>query len=286
VPFFKRIRIRVSQLSKKHFVLQHINDQYFLLMKKLLCMLLFLPLLVGQAFAWGQNGHRAVGLIAEQHLSKKAKKKIAKILQDNSLAEVSVWMDDIKSDTAYNHTHDWHWVTIPAGMKYEDTEKNPNGDIIMTIERVVKALKEDKLTEVQHQEYLKYLVHLVGDLHQPLHVGKEGDSGGNAVRLQWFGQPSNLHRVWDTDMIEGKNISFTELAWFVGKPDKNQVKEWQSTSVRDWAYESVGLRDQVYNIPQDGKLGYRYSYDNFGTVEQRILQAGVRLAGLLNQIYG
>jgi hypothetical protein len=255
-------------------------------MKKLLCMLLFLPLLVGQAFAWGQNGHRAVGLIAEQHLSKKAKKKIARILQDNSLAEVSVWMDDIKSDTAYNHTHDWHWVTIPAGMKYEDTEKNPNGDIIMTIERVVKALKEDKLTEVQHQEYLKYLVHLVGDLHQPLHVGKEGDSGGNAVRLQWFGQSSNLHRVWDTDMIEGKNISFTELAWFVGKPDKNQVKQWQSTSVRDWAYESVSLRDQVYNIPQDGKLGYRYSYDNFSTVEQRILQAGVRLAGLLNQIYG
>ena len=255
-------------------------------MKKLVCILLFIPLMMGQAFAWGQNGHRAVGLIAEQHLKKKAKKKVMKILKDNSLAEVSVWMDDIKSDKAYDHTHDWHWVTIPAGMKYEQTEKNPNGDIIMKIEELVRALKDDDLSEKQQQEYLKYLVHLVGDLHQPLHVGKEGDSGGNAVKLQWFGQPSNLHRVWDSDMIDGKNLSFSELAYFVGTPDKDQVKQWQSTSVRDWAYESVGLRNQVYKLPEDGKLGYRYSYDNFGTVEQRILQAGIRLAGLLNEIYG
>ncbi len=255
-------------------------------MKKIVCILLFIPLFVAQAMAWGQNGHRAVGLIAEQHLSKKAKKNIAKLLQDNSLAEVSVWMDDIKSDTAYNHTHDWHWVTIPAGMKYEQTEKNPNGDIIMTIERLVEELKTNKLTPAQHTEYLKYLVHLVGDLHQPLHVGKEGDSGGNAVKLQWFGQNSNLHRVWDSDMIDGKNLSFTELAQFVGTPSKNQVKAWQATGVRDWAYESVSYREQVYNIPADGRLGYRYSYDNFSIVEQRILQAGVRLAGLLNEIYG
>lgn len=276
----------VIQLSKKHFVLQHLILQYQLSMKKVICVLLFIPLMIGQAYAWGQNGHRAVGLIAEQHLNKKAKKKIMKVLRDNSLAEVSVWMDDIKSDTAYNHTHDWHWVTIPGGMTYEQTEKNPNGDIIMKIEELVKALKEDDLSDKQHQEYLKYLVHLVGDLHQPLHVGKEGDMGGNAVKLQWFGQNSNLHRVWDSDMIDGKDISFTELARFVGSPDKTQVKQWQSTSVRDWAYESITYREQVYNIPQDGKLGYRYSYENFSTVEQRILQAGVRLAGLLNQIYG
>src|SRR5690606_3483808 len=104
--------------------------------------------------------------------------------------------------------------------------------------------------------------------------------------LQWFGQNSNLHRVWDSDMIDGKNLSFTELARFVGTPSKDQVKAWQSTGVRYWAYESVDYRDQVYNIPADGRLGYRYSYDNFSTVEQRILQAGVRLAGLLNEIYG
>ncbi|WP_018477647.1 S1/P1 nuclease [Pontibacter roseus] len=255
-------------------------------MKKIICVLLFLPLFIGEAFAWGQNGHRAVGLIAEQHLSRKAKKKIKKVLHDNSLAEVSVWMDDIKSDKAYDHTHDWHWVTIPAGMKYEQTEKNPNGDIIMKIEEAVKALKDEDLSDKQQQEYLKYLVHLVGDLHQPLHVGKEGDSGGNAVKLQWFGQSSNLHRVWDSEMIDGKNLSFTELARFVGCPDKKQVKQWQATGVRDWAYESVGLRNQVYAIPEDGRLSYRYSYENFSTVEQRILQAGVRLAGLLNEIYG
>ena len=255
-------------------------------MKKIVCILLFIPLFVSQAMAWGQNGHRAVGLIAEQHLKKKAQKKINRILADNSLAEVSVWMDDIKSDAAYNHTHDWHWVTVPGGKKYEETEKNPNGDIIMKIEELVTVLKAGNLTAKQEEEYLKYLVHLVGDLHQPLHVGKEGDTGGNAVKVQWFGQPSNLHRVWDSDMIDGKNLSFTELARFVGTPSKEQIKAWQATGVREWAYESVQLREQVYSLPEDGRLGYRYSYDNFSTVEQRILQAGIRLAGLLNQIYG
>ncbi|MFD2247932.1 S1/P1 nuclease [Pontibacter ruber] len=255
-------------------------------MKKLVCALMFIPLFAGQVFAWGQNGHRAVGLIAEQHLSKKAKKKIAKVLHETSLAEASVWMDDIKSDTAYNHTHDWHWVTIPENMRYEQTQKNPNGDIIMKIEELTKALKAGNLNEKQQGEYLKYLVHLVGDLHQPLHVGKEGDTGGNAIKLQWFGKPSNLHRVWDSDMIESKDLSFTELARFAGNPNKKQVKELQSTTVRDWAYESMTYRPQVYNLPEDGKLSYRYSYDNFDTLEKRILQAGVRLAGLLNEIYG
>ncbi|MDX5420523.1 MAG: S1/P1 nuclease [Hymenobacteraceae bacterium] len=255
-------------------------------MKKLLSIFFLCILLTGQAFAWGQNGHRAVGLVAEQHLSKKAKKKIAAILQHNSLAEVSVWMDDIKSDDAYNHTHDWHWVTIPDGMNYEQSEKNPNGDIIMKIEELTKALKSGKLAEKEQQEYLKYLVHLVGDLHQPLHVGTGDDMGGNAVKVQWFGKPSNLHSVWDSGMIDSKSLSFTEIAHFLGEPDKAQVKAWQSTNVRDWANESMTYRAQVYDIPEDGKLSYRYSYVNYDTVEKRLLQAGVRLAGLLNEIYG
>jgi len=255
-------------------------------MKKL-CSIFFLCLLVtAQAFAWGQNGHRAVGLVAEQHLSKKAKKKIAAILQGNSLAEVSVWMDEIRSDSAYNHTHDWHWVTIPGGMQYAQTEKNPNGDVIMKIEELTKTLKAGNLSEKEKQEGLKFLVHLVGDLHQPLHVGHGDDMGGNAVKVEWFGKPSNLHSVWDSGMIDSKSLSYTELAGFLGKPSKEQVQRWQATNVRDWAHESMTYRNQVYNIPKDGKLSYRYAYVNYGTVEQRLLQAGVRLAGLLNEIYG
>ena len=255
-------------------------------MKIILSLCLLVLIFSGQALAWGQTGHRVVGLVAQQHLNKKARKAVIRVLQDNSLAEVSNWMDDVKSDANYNHTHDWHWVTIPDNMTYAQTTKNPNGDLIMKIEELVVALKSKKLSIEKEQESLKFLVHLVGDLHQPLHVGGKDDSGGNAVKLQWFGQPTNLHRVWDSDMIEGKDLSFTELAGFLGEPSNTQVKTWQAGSVRDWAHGMMVFRPQVYNIPQDGKLGYRYSYDNFNTVQQLLLESGTRLAGLLNEIYG
>jgi hypothetical protein len=255
-------------------------------MKKVVCVLLMAILFSVEAFAWGANGHRVVGLVAEQHLKNKAKKKIKVILGDNSLAEIATWMDEIKSDDAYNHTHDWHWVTIPDNEKYEQTEKNPKGDVIAKIEELTKALKDKNRPEKEQQENLKYLVHLVGDLHQPLHVGRGDDTGGNAIKVEWFGKPSNLHRVWDSDMIDFQALSFSELTCFLGKPGKQQIKQLQSTTIRDWAYESMTYRPQVYNLPADKKLGYKYSYQNFDTVEQRLLQAGIRLAGLLNEIYG
>jgi len=255
-------------------------------MKKVISFLLVFPFLVNQALGYGQTGHRVVGLVAEQHLSKKARKKVRQILENNSLAEVSNFMDDVKSDDAYDHTHDWHWVTIPDGQQYEQTPKNPHGDVIMKIEEIVQALKAGKLTPAQEQENLKFLIHLVGDLHQPLHVGTGEDMGGNNVKLQWFGQNSNLHRVWDSDIIAGKDLSYSELAAFLGEPAKAQIKNWQSNNVRAWATEMMIYRPQVYAIPDDGKLGYRYSYDNFNTIQKLLLQGGIRLAGLLNQIYG
>ena len=255
-------------------------------MKKLLCSLFFLCAFSGNVFAWGANGHRVVGHVAQQHLTKKAKREISKILECNSLAEVSTWMDDIKSDTSFNHTHDWHWVTIPDGQKYEQTTKNPNGDLLSKIEELTAALKDKNLPLEKQQQNLKMLVHLIGDLHQPLHVGGGDDQGGNKVKVDWFGKSSNLHRVWDSDMIDNANVSFMELAYFLGEPSKAEVKQWQSTTVRDWAYESMTYRPQVYNLPADKKLGYKYSYENFVTVEKRLLQAGIRLAGVLNEIYG
>ncbi len=255
-------------------------------MKRFLCFKFLFLLLASQAFAWGQNGHRVVGYVAEQNLSNKTRKKVMALLQNNSLAESSVWMDDIKSDDAYDHTHDWHWVTIPEGQSYEATEKNPNGDLIMKIEELVSLLKKGGLSKEKEAEYLKFLIHLVGDLHQPLHVGGGEDAGGNSVKVKWFGESSNLHRVWDSNMIESKDLSFTELAGFLDKPSKQKIREWQSSSVRDWANENIAFRSRVYDFPESGRIGYEYMYKNFDLVEKRLLQAGVRLAGLLNEIYG
>jgi hypothetical protein len=252
-------------------------------MKKLV-LVLFGSLLVCESFGWGVTGHRATGLIAEQYLSAKAKKRIRQILGQESLAMVSTWMDEIRSDSTYNYTTDWHWTTIPDGGTYEDVEHNPDGKVVMMIEKFVKELKSGKVSVKQQAEYLKMLVHMVGDIHQPLHVGKPGDRGGNEVKVKWAGADSNLHRVWDSDMIDDTKLSYTELAQALGRPNAETIKKWQQTSVRDWAKESMSFRPQVYNIGK-GNLGYRYSYVNMPSVRERILQAGVRIAGLLNQIY-
>jgi len=195
-------------------------------------------------------------------------------------------MDDIRSDDSYDYTSDWHWVTVPDGKDYDETEKNPNGDVIWALETMIAELKEGGLTGPEEIEKLKMVIHLVGDIHQPLHVGTGTDRGGNDVRVQWMGESSNLHRVWDSDMIRSRELSYTELAKEINHPTKDEVKEWQAAGVRDWANESISVRNRVYNLDGSNRLGYEYRYENFDLVEKRLLQAGVRLAGVLNEIYG
>ena len=253
-------------------------------MKKVIAYLVF-SLVIIQSFAWGVTGHRATGWIADRYLNTKAKKKVKKILNQESLARVSTWMDEIRSDSTYNYSADWHWVTIADGQTYDQSTKNPNGDVIMTIERIVKELKMHTLSAKQESEYIKMLVHLVGDIHQPLHVGCCDDQGGNKVKVKWFRNESNLHRVWDSDMIDDTRLSYTELAQSLGEPDAGVVAALQKASVRDWANESMSYRKTVYAIG-DGNLSYKYPYKNFSLVRDRMLKAGIRLAGILNEIYG
>jgi len=252
--------------------------------KVFLVLLLFFSF---KTFGWGIIGHRTVGQIAEDHLSRRVNKKISKLLDGESLAVASTWMDEVRSDSLYDYAETWHWVSIPTGMTYEESEKNDDGDVIEAIERLTKKLKAGNLKKKEEAEALKMLIHLVGDIHQPLHVGTGEDMGGNMVRLKWFWSNSNLHRVWDKGMIDSQKYSYTELANSIHiNPSKDQIEQWQSSTVRDWAYESMALRDQVYDLPEDMDLKYEYRYKNWETVELRILQAGIRLAGLLDEIYG
>ncbi len=252
---------------------------------KQLSVFCLLTLLSFTCFSWGPTGHRAVGLVAEKHLSAKAKKNITKILGQQSLAEVATWMDEIRSDSIYNYTTDWHWVTIETGKTYDQSPKNPKGDVIMTLERIIAELKKHTLDKKTETEYLKMLVHLVGDIHQPLHVGCCDDQGGNKVKVKWFGRETNLHSTWDSNMIDDTKLSFTELAGFLGEPTPASLISLQKNSVREWADESMSFRKQVYDIG-DSNLGYKYSYNYFWIAKQRMMQAGIRLAGVLNEIYG
>lgn len=242
--------------------------------------------LYANAPEWGATGHRTVGEIAERHLSKKARKQINNILNGQGLAMVSTYGDDIKSDKKYDKYYTWHFVNFPFDTKYEDSKKNKEGDIVMGIQTCIDMLKNPNTPQNDKSFYLKFLIHLMGDLHQPLHVGRSEDRGGNDIKVLWHYDKSNLHRVWDSEMIESFNMSYTELAANSKKLSTEQIKNIQKGSILDWTYESQTLAKKVYaSASTDEKLGYRYSYDHFQTVRSQLQKSGIRLAKILNEIF-
>ena len=212
---------------------------------------------------WGQIGHYTTGRVAKQYLDPAAWARIQEILDGDSFEEATVYMDDVRSDDAYDSYADWHWVTIPDGMTYDQTEKNPNGDILAGIRQLTAELKAGGLAPELEREKLKFLMHLIGDIHMPLHVGTGEDMGGNQARVTWFNETSNLHRVWDSDMINSRQMSYSELAEALGSVDASTISQWQAATPEEWAMESMSYRDQVYDLPEDNRLGYEYRYKNF-----------------------
>ncbi len=252
------------------------------------------------AYAWGPTGHRTVGQIAENHLSEKAKAAIAHLLPGQSLAVVSTWMDEIRSDTAYDHMKVWHYVSIPDGQTYESVKSEV--DVIAQIKAHMDLLLKGDASAEAQATAVKVLVHLIGDIHQPLHVGRKADRGGNSIKVTWFDEPSNLHRVWDSEMIDFYRMSYTELAASLDQVAEEQVTTWQKASVIDWANESMAARPGIYenlgecqteehegahapSLTCTYAYSYRYHYVHFDVVRQRLFQAGIRLAGVLNAIF-
>ncbi|MDX1603509.1 MAG: S1/P1 nuclease [Salinimicrobium sediminis] len=236
---------------------------------------------------WGRTGHRATGEVAEQYLTKKAKQKVREILNGSNLAFVSTYGDDIKSDPAYRKYGPWHYVNLEAGeTKYTKEKANPDGDLVQAIKTCVAALKDKNSTADEKAFYLKMLVHFVGDLHQPLHAGRGEDKGGNDIQVRWFGDGSNLHRVWDSEMINDFQMSYSELAHNSDELSKAEIKEIQKGSVLDWMYESKELANEVYASVETGeKLGYEYMYEWFPVVHDQLQKGGLRLAKILNEIF-
>lgn len=240
-----------------------------------------------EAFFWGQNGHRATGKIAENHLKKRAKKKIDKLLKGQSLAFVSTFGDEIKSDRKYSKYFPWHYVNMGLDETYEESKKNPKGDLVTGIKECIKVLKDEKSTNEDKVFHLKMLVHLIGDLHQPMHIGQREDKGGNTIQVQWFGRGTNLHAVWDTKMIEEWNMSYLELADNAQDLSKKQVAAMQKGTVVEWVNEVHLLTKEVYKSVKKGEnLRYRYSYEHFGIVRTQLQKGGIRLAKVLNEIFG
>lgn len=236
---------------------------------------------------WGATGHRTIGEIAEKHLSSKAKKQINLLLNHEGLALASTYGDDIKSDRKYDKFYSWHYVNFPFDKKYQESKKNKDGDIVTGIEHCIKILEDPMTSKKDKVFYLKFLVHLIGDLHQPLHVGRAEDKGGNDIKLLWHYKKTNLHRVWDSDMIEFYNMSYSELASNAKHLSKAQIKDIQKGSILDWTHETQALAKKVYaSAEADEKLSYRYSYEYFPLVRSQLQKSGIRLAKILNDIFG
>ncbi|MFD1315857.1 S1/P1 nuclease [Namhaeicola litoreus] len=241
---------------------------------------------LGKNGDWGPTGHRTVGEIAQKHLNKKAEKKVRKLLNGKSLAYVSNYMDEIKSDRKYDQYKPWHYVNYPFDQNYAQSQKSKNGDIIVAIETSIAKLKNPKTSIDEQIMYLKFLIHLIGDLHQPLHIGLESDKGGNDFQVRWFNNGSNLHRVWDSDMIESFNMSYTELSTNI-LDGKIYDKTLVLGTAAEWADSTHLFTATLYKDIQIGdKLGYNYSYDHFHEVQMQLYLSGIRLANILNEIYG
>ena len=235
---------------------------------------------------WGNTGHRAVGEIASKHLSNKIKRKIKKLLNGQSLAMISTFADDIKSDRAFRKYSTWHYVNLNDTETYQTSKKNPKGDLVTGIAKCKQVILDDNASREDKVFHLKMLVHLIGDLHQPMHVGRVSDRGGNDFKVKWFYQGSNMHRVWDSEMINSFNMTYTELANNTDMLSKAQIKSLQQGSIVDWVNESKVIAQKIYGSAKaDENLRYRYMYDHFKTVREQLQKGGIRLAKVLTEIF-
>ncbi len=252
----------------------------------LLIFLLNINLAFSNTPPWSKTGHRVTGEVAQNHLTKKATKAINEILKGQSLAAVSNYADFIKADKEYQKYSPWHYVNFPPDKKYTEVTPSKQGDLVIGIEKCKEVLKDENSSEDEKVFGLKMLIHLIGDLHQPMHVGRLEDKGGNDIQLQWFGRGTNLHRLWDSNMIDDYGMSYSELTQKLPRLSKSQLSMLQKGDVLDWVEESQQLANELYESVEIGeKLGYAYNYKYWKIVENQLLKGGVRLAKVLNSIY-
>jgi len=253
------------------------------------CIFLYLPL---SGMAWGMLGHRIVGEIAESYLTPKAKAAIKAILGDESMAMASNWADFIKSEPSYNYLSAWHYINLKDSLSESAVNAflaaDTLADAYTQINFLTAQLSNKNLEKDKKVMYLRLLIHIVGDIHQPMHVSRLEDQGGNKVYVTWFGQKTNLHAVWDEKLIDEQKLSYTEYTKAINHTTLAQRTAWQQQPIKRWFFESYTIAQHLYseiNQPEQ-KLTYRYVYDHLDTVNLQLLKGGVHLAGLLNQIFG
>lgn len=236
-------------------------------------------------YGWGAYGHRMIAAIAEKVIQPETKKKIEKLLEErSSLEEISNWADEVRWKR--RRTAKWHYVNIPKNRNIYDPHLDcpKGGCLVSKIEDFTKTLAVPSAKQEEREEALKYLVHFTGDLHQPLHCGYREDRGGNNVKVKFAGRKTNLHEVWDTLILARDIMKFEN---YVDKLTKRlspqDIEKMQEGSIFDWLSESRSiLQNHVYNFNTDGFLDSSYLDHSLMMIDEQLLKAGVRLAGILD----
>ncbi len=239
----------------------------------------------GNAYGYGADGHRIAGLIAQQRLCTAAAREVRTLGQGQDLDTLGLWADWIRGEPEWQHTAPWHYMNIPDGARLEDYRHPPEGDILWAIKRYAATLADRQESHAERRDALRFLAHFVVDLHQPLHVGRESDRGGNMIDVDpATGEPVNLHRFWDTEAIELTGLPPEEYARGLSEAINANADEWEHDTLMDWALESRELRPDVYDFDRrSNRLTREYLTNAERITRLRLAQAGVRLGAEINR---
>lgn len=249
-------------------------------MKKILT-LLILTITTNAANAWGEKGHAMVAQVAFSYLDENTKNNVRAYLDGMSIEDAANWMDHIKSDKTKHFMKPFHYANFEKGEKVHDRE---GANIVYVLNNTILELSsKDKLSREEIKEKILFLFHLVGDLHQPLHVGYGHDKGGNTVQLHFRGQGTNLHSFWDSGIIWSQNITLADcLNAKTYTPE--ELKQVKQINVVAWAEEARSLLSQVYYYGS-AKVKDDYAVASSKIVEAQIQKAGIRLASVLQLLF-
>lgn len=255
-------------------------------MKKIL-MLLAAAVPAIYAFGWSQKGHDTVAYIAECHLSQAAADSVASILDGKSPVYWANWLDNASHTPQYAYTKTWHYKNIEEGVKYDDAELNPSGDAITALREQIAILTSPKSTKGQKELALKILIHVTGDMHQPMHFGRKSDRGGNQHQLRFFDRGTNLHSIWDNSLVNSAHDwTYTEWQKQIDRLTPDQEKAETAGNLDDWGRQTHEIATRVYDyFPTGTKVSYDHIAAWTPIIEQQLLRGGLRLARILNAIY-
>ena len=243
-----------------------------------------------KTYAWGKNGHRIVGKIAENHMTETTIRAIETLLDGDRISEVGTWADEMRSNPSefwQKESPRWHYVNLNKISDFHPehySRSNKISDAYEAIRHGIDVLKDSSSSIDDKKFHLRFLMHLVGDIHQPLHVGRSEDRGGNAIKVKFFWKETNLHTIWDTKLIEQEQLSYSEFVDYIDTNDKSTIEKYLDTRPADWVKASFHHAQDIYNVG-NGDFSYNYVYKSKPLLNESLLQAGIRLAGLLNEIF-